>query len=191
MSDMAQDVAQLLDHLEIRDPVSLGGLSMGGYVAWEFGLQCPGRLSKLMLFDTRAVADTEEVARGRQMMAAQVVGAGSKMAADSMVPKLMSESTQQEQPDLVNQVVEMILATDPNAIAATQRGMAVRKGLRRTARPSRYSHPGRLRRTRCDLHAGRNAGFRSVYARCQVRTHLGRWASCTARKTRCGKSCNS
>lgn len=126
MSEMAQDVRALLDHLSIAAPISLGGLSMGGYVAWEFWLQFPDLLRHLLLFDTRAIADTEAVAQGRRLMAAQVVSAGASMAADSMLPKLLSQTTKMKQPQLVDEVREMILSTDPRAIAATQRGMAVR-----------------------------------------------------------------
>ena len=87
MAEMARDVARLLDHLHIDEPVSLAGLSMGGYVAWEFWLQFRNRLQNLLLFDTRAQADTEEVARGRNMMAAQVVADGASMIADYHGPQ--------------------------------------------------------------------------------------------------------
>lgn len=126
MAQMANDVAELLDQLEIIEPICLGGLSMGGYVAWEFWLQNASRLKQLMLFDTRAQNDTEQVARGRHMMAAQVVREGAEMAADAMVPKLVARTTKDWTPELVDEVRRMILETDPEAIAATQRGMAER-----------------------------------------------------------------
>lgn len=129
MAEMAQDVAALMDHLEITTPMSLGGLSMGGYVAFEFYSQFPDRVNKLLLFDTRAVADTETVARARKMMAAQVVVSGASMAADAMLPKLVSQSTKDEQPEIVAELQDVILSTDPEAIAATQRGMAERRDM--------------------------------------------------------------
>src|SRR5262245_28604658 len=36
MEQMADDVAALLDALKIGEPVVFCGLSMGGYVAWQF-----------------------------------------------------------------------------------------------------------------------------------------------------------
>lgn len=126
MSDMADDVAKLLDAANVTGPITLCGLSMGGYVAWEFWKRHASKLGRLILCDTRAVGDTEEVARGRQMMAAQVVQAGSQMAADSMVPKLFGASTYESQSDKVEAVRKVILGTDPKGIAATQRGMAER-----------------------------------------------------------------
>lgn len=125
MATMADDMAKLLDTLNI-ETVTVCGLSMGGYVAWEFWRRHRDRLAALILFDTRAVADTEEVRRGRQMMAAQVVSSGAEMAATSMLPKLMAKSTYEHRSSTVDAVRQMILATDPHGIAATQRGMSKR-----------------------------------------------------------------
>ena len=125
MRDMADDVAKLLSALDVKSPITLCGLSMGGYVAWEFWRSHRELLGRLILCDTRAVADTEEVARGRHMMAAQVIDAGAQMAADSMPSKLLGEQAK-AQPELVESVRSMILETDPQGIAATQRGMSER-----------------------------------------------------------------
>lgn len=129
MREMADDVAQLLEAINIVEPITLCGLSMGGYVAWEFWRRHRARLGKLILCDTRAVGDTEQVARARQMMAAQVEVAksnGSQIAADAMLSKLMAPQAYEDQCDLVESVQQMILDTSPHGIAATQRGMAQR-----------------------------------------------------------------
>lgn len=126
MAQMADDVAEILTALEISGPVTLGGLSMGGYVAWEFCRRHADRLSALILCDTRATADTAEVAKGRRMMAAEVVTAGPVLAVDAMLSKLLAPDTQQSQPDLQEKVRQMIMSTSPQGIAATQRGMAER-----------------------------------------------------------------
>ena len=129
MLQMANDVAGLLDELGVERPITLCGLSMGGYVAWEFWRNHHSKLARLILCDTLAMADTAEIARGRQMMAAQVGQAGAKMAADSMVPRLLGAKTHNNHPSKVEAVREMILATDPVGIAATQRGMAERRDM--------------------------------------------------------------
>ncbi|MEX2025908.1 MAG: alpha/beta fold hydrolase, partial [Pirellulaceae bacterium] len=36
MAQYADDLAQLLDAMQVREPVVFCGLSMGGYVAWQF-----------------------------------------------------------------------------------------------------------------------------------------------------------
>src|SRR5436853_5173607 len=38
MEQMADEMAGLLDELKINEPIIFCGLSMGGYVAWQFGL---------------------------------------------------------------------------------------------------------------------------------------------------------
>lgn len=126
MQQMAEDVLALLDALSVQGTVTLCGLSMGGYVAWEFWQLAAARLRRLILCDTRAAADSLEIARGRQMMAHEVVRSGAVMAADTMTPKLLSSHTQKVAPQKKETVREMILATHVEGIAATQRGMAAR-----------------------------------------------------------------
>ena len=62
---MAQDVAALLDHLQIKEPVVIGGISMGGYVAFEFFRQFPDRVRGICFFAARANADTPEILEKR------------------------------------------------------------------------------------------------------------------------------
>src|SRR5271165_1880847 len=58
MDEMADDVVELLDRLNVKEPVVLGGLSMGGYVALSLVVRHPQRVRGLILCDTRAAADT-------------------------------------------------------------------------------------------------------------------------------------
>ena len=60
MDQFADDLAALLDALAIREPVVLCGLSMGGYIAFQFWRKYATRLRGLILCDTRATADTPE-----------------------------------------------------------------------------------------------------------------------------------
>src|SRR5215213_1528221 len=75
MNRMAQDVAQLMEHLEIPQAV-VGGLSMGGYVALAFYKQFPSRVRALVLADTRAQADTEEAKQTRAHQAEKAMSEG-------------------------------------------------------------------------------------------------------------------
>ena len=52
------------------NPIVLGGLSMGGYVALSLVIRYPERVRGLILCDTRAAADTPEAAKGREDTAA-------------------------------------------------------------------------------------------------------------------------
>ena len=72
MEAMAGDVIELLDALQITEPIVLGGLSMGGYVALALIARDPERVRGLMLIDTRAAADTPEAAPNREDLARKV-----------------------------------------------------------------------------------------------------------------------
>lgn len=126
MSDYADDCAAVLKALKVDEPVVLCGLSMGGYVAWQFWKRHRERLAGLVLCDTRAAADTEEVARGRRKMAFDVLARGSGFVADAMLPRLMAPETFDRFPDRIAELRQVIEATDPEAIAGAQRAMATR-----------------------------------------------------------------
>jgi pimeloyl-ACP methyl ester carboxylesterase len=125
MQDMAEDVAALLDSLNITRVV-IGGLSMGGYVALVFHQLFPERVRALMLADSRPYADTDEARLIREETATRALREGMITIADAMLPKLLAPATHAEQPQIVRRVREMILNTDPHGAASALRGMAVR-----------------------------------------------------------------
>lgn len=125
MNRMAQDVAALLDHLEISRAV-VGGLSMGGYVALAFYKQFPSRVRALVLADTRAQADTEEGKQTRQQQAEKALAEGMAGIADSMLPKLLTPDTVSKRPEVVKRVRDMMLKTKPEGAAGALLGMAER-----------------------------------------------------------------
>ncbi|MER3428804.1 MAG: alpha/beta hydrolase [Pyrinomonas sp.] len=126
MEEMAQDVAALLDELQIEQAV-IGGLSMGGYVSFAFYRQFPQRVRALILADTRAEADTEEARRNRERMAERALREGAEAIAEEMIPKLVAARTLNERPEIRERLRLMIVRNDPAGIAAAQRGMAVRR----------------------------------------------------------------
>ena len=126
MEQFADDMAALLDALGINEPITFCGLSMGGYVAWQFWRRHATRLSRLILCDTRAIADSEEVARGRAMMAERVLSEGSSIVAEAMLPKLFAEATARDDSNTVEATHRVMAATAPAAVAGALRGMALR-----------------------------------------------------------------
>lgn len=126
MQQMADDLAALLDCLGVTEPVALCGLSMGGYVGWQFALRHRQRLAKLIQCDTRAVADSPEAAAGRLKTAEKVLAEGAKVVADAMLGKLFAPITAQSQPAIVEATRQVMLRTSPEGIAAALRGMAER-----------------------------------------------------------------
>ena len=127
MDTMADDVIELLDALQITEPVVLGGLSMGGYVALSLLALAPERVRALMLMDTRAVADTPEAARNREELARTVESTGStKHVIDAMMPKLFSDDTRSHPPELIPPVRAAMVRIAPRAVAGALRGLALR-----------------------------------------------------------------
>jgi 3-oxoadipate enol-lactonase len=126
MEQLADDLAGLVDALGVDDPVTLCGLSMGGYIAWQFWRKYASRLGGLIVCDTRAAADTPEAAAARRATADQVLAEGPATLADSMIPKLFAEITIKSSPATIEGIRRVILNADPEGIAAAQRGMAQR-----------------------------------------------------------------
>jgi len=128
MNDLAGDLVDLLDRLEIHEAV-VAGCSMGGYVAFELLASAPNYVKGLVLVDTRAGADTEEGKAGRRKMLEKVEKEGARAIADEMTPKLLGASTQRSRPDLVTHVHAMISAANPKAIAMAVNAMMGRKDM--------------------------------------------------------------
>ncbi|HEX6716243.1 MAG TPA: alpha/beta fold hydrolase [Pyrinomonadaceae bacterium] len=125
MNRLAQDVAELLDHLGIAR-ATIAGLSMGGYVALAFYKQSSSRVRALILADTRAQADSEEAKQTRAQQAEKALSEGMAGIADAMLPKLLTPETVSKRPEIVKRVRDMMLKTKPEGAAAVLRGMAER-----------------------------------------------------------------
>jgi pimeloyl-ACP methyl ester carboxylesterase len=125
MIEMARDLDALLDHLEIKRAV-VGGLSMGGYVAFAFVRRFPLRVRALLLADTRAQADTDEACTSREEQARKILAEGMSAISDDFLKKVLAPETIAERPEMVARVREMILSTKPEGAAAALRGMAAR-----------------------------------------------------------------
>ena len=115
MDDYAADIARLLDALEIERAV-IGGLSMGGYVTFALFRSAPERFVGMVLADTRSLADTAAGREGRRAMSELVRTKGASAVADQMIPKLLSETTRRENPDIATLVRQVIEANHPTAI---------------------------------------------------------------------------
>jgi 3-oxoadipate enol-lactonase len=127
MDEMADDVVELLDRLDIKQPIVLGGLSMGGYVALSLVLRHPERVRGLILCDTRAAADTPEAAKGREDTARNVLREGSgQWMIETMVPRLFGKTTLEKHPQRVEAMLAVMERTSPVGIAGALRGMATR-----------------------------------------------------------------
>ncbi len=125
MEEMARDVLALLDKLGINR-ITLGGLSMGGYVALAFYRRFPLRVRALILADTRPQADTPDAKRNREEQAQKILKEGMESIADDFLKKVLTPATISEKPETVARVREMITKTNPQGAASALRGMAAR-----------------------------------------------------------------
>ena len=126
MAEYADDLAEMLDVLEVHEPIALCGLSMGGYIAFEFWRRHRQRLSHLILCDTRAAADTPEAAKLRLQTADRVLREGSQVVADAMLPRLFAAHSQRQRASVVTATAQIMRAARPATVAAALRGMAQR-----------------------------------------------------------------
>lgn len=114
MDDYAADVLALMDTLELDDAV-IGGLSMGGYVAFAMHRQAPLRFSGLVLADTRPQADTPQSREMRQQLRELLRTGGARALAAQSLPKLFSTTAA---PEVVSRTRAMIESAPPAAIDA-------------------------------------------------------------------------
>jgi 3-oxoadipate enol-lactonase len=125
MEGYARDVLALVDHLRL-DRVVVGGLSMGGYVAFALLAIAPERVAGLVLADTRAEADTDAARASRDRMAETLSEGGPAAVFERMLPGLLGATTRSSRPDAVRRVEELVLAQPADAIRLAIHGLKAR-----------------------------------------------------------------
>jgi pimeloyl-ACP methyl ester carboxylesterase len=113
LTDLADDVAHLLDHLQIERAV-IAGVSMGGYVALAFAARHRPRLLGLVLADTKAGPDSPDARKGRDEAIARVRGGGVDGYLDGLLPRLLAPTAD----DGLRERARALAATQADALAA-------------------------------------------------------------------------
>jgi 3-oxoadipate enol-lactonase len=125
MQKHAADIARVMDDADVgRAPMI--GVSIGGYIIFEFWRRYRGRVAALGLSNTKAPADGPEARAGRLQAAADVLLRGTEPFFESMIPKVLGNSTRENRPDLVDGALGMMRKMSPEDVAQVQRGMAER-----------------------------------------------------------------
>src|SRR6266542_3855019 len=125
MRKHAFDIARVMDDAGI-DRASLLGVSIGGRVIFEFWRRFRERVTALILCNTEARADSPDARANRFRIADDVLQRGTEPFFESMVPKLIGETTRHSRPDLVEGALRMMRKMSAEDVAGVQRGMAER-----------------------------------------------------------------
>ncbi len=123
----AQGLAGHLNHLHLDRKIILGGISMGGYWAFEFLRLFPERVQKLILVSTRPGVDKPEGRQNRLNMAEKVLREGTEFMVEAMTPGLLGKTTLSQGTLVSGRLAQWIRATKPEAVATAQRAMAQRR----------------------------------------------------------------
>ena len=107
LEDYAGDVAALMDAVG-ASRAALCGCSMGGYAAFAVLRRLPGRVSGLLLADTRATADTQ-AARASRLVTLELLDRGGPAAvAADMRSKLVGVTTRDGRPEVLAAIDRMM-----------------------------------------------------------------------------------
>jgi pimeloyl-ACP methyl ester carboxylesterase len=121
----AEAVRNLLDYLEL-ERVALGGVSMGGYVAFGCLKLFPQRVSGLVLANTRPEPDSYEMKENRKNMARRVADEGVEVLVELQMQRLLAPDTLENNREVVEEVRAMMLESSPNGVVAALGAMRER-----------------------------------------------------------------
>jgi len=125
MEKHAADLVRVLDDAGVGRAVFCG-VSIGGYILFEFWRRYRARVEGLVLCDNRSQADNAEGRATRLKSAADVIERGTEPFVESMIPRLFGKTMLATRPDVVDGARRMMLKMSPEDIAQVQRGMAER-----------------------------------------------------------------
>lgn len=113
----ADELAKFLEGSDSQ-PVVVGGLSMGGYVALAFARRHPGLLRGLILADTKAEPDADCAKANRDRMMAFARDHGPAAVIDAMIGNMVGPRTTADRPEVVAEVKRIAGSQSVDAIVA-------------------------------------------------------------------------
>jgi pimeloyl-ACP methyl ester carboxylesterase len=137
MGTYADDLNALLDTLEVNRPIVFCGLSMGGYIAWQFCAKHAARLAALVVCDTRSIADTPQAVAGRMELTKRVLAEGIEPVKAAMMPKFFGQETLAKQLPCIADTAAAIERASPAGVAAALGAMAGRPDMTASLREIR------------------------------------------------------
>src|SRR5271167_4563381 len=125
MQKLADDLALICGE-EKTGKASFVGVSIGGYLLFEFWRRYREQVAVLVLANTRAGAETTESKAARLQAADRVLREGTAGFIEEMLSRVLSPATRANRPDIVDAARRMMQAMSPEDVAGVQRGMAER-----------------------------------------------------------------
>ena len=125
MQKLAEDLSRLCREEKI-DKAFFVGVSIGGYLLFEFWRRSRGQVAALVLANTRPGAETSEGKANRLQLADRVLREGTDSFIEEMLSKLLSQTTRTNRPDIVDAARKMMRSMSAEDVAGVQRGMAER-----------------------------------------------------------------
>ena len=125
MEKHARDLLQLCSQEGIGKAI-FAGVSIGGYILFEFWRQARERVSALVLANTRATAETPEGRANRQKSIDAVKQRGPVQFIDEMIPRLLARTTLETRQDVVAGARQMMSRMSVQGIVANLQGMMQR-----------------------------------------------------------------
>lgn len=125
MAKHAEDIREVLDAEHVARAVFVG-VSIGGYILFEFWRCYRDRVAALVLSNTRAEADTQQGRANRAKSIADARLHGTAPFFDAQISHLIGETTRRNRPDIVAQARAMMQSMTVESLAAIQQGMAER-----------------------------------------------------------------
>lgn len=123
--DYIEEISSLLSMLHI-EKVTVVGLSMGGYQAFELWRMFPEKVLSMVLCDTRAEQDNEDALANRRDFIAAVRIQGPDEAVSRMLSNVFSPETYTKKQDVVDSFKRIVRKQSGNTIAATMQAIASR-----------------------------------------------------------------
>ncbi len=119
-----------LNHWGFDKKSILLGLSMGGYVAFEFVRRYPEMLCGLILVGTQPAADSDAAKQARYETADFVRREGTSALAERLIPRFLGKTTLATKQPVVESLRRLIESSLPEAVAQACYGLASRRDSR-------------------------------------------------------------
>ena len=138
MEDFAEALHMIITAEELKQ-CNMIGHSMGGYITLAFAERHPEMLTAFGLFHSSALADDEEKIATRRKGIRFIREHGSQKFLNEATPKLFSDITNEQHPEIIAETLDKFSNFDPNALVQYYDAMITRPDRRHVLKNARKS----------------------------------------------------